>query len=321
MTLLFCNIGWMDHYQGLGAGDIIRGGGAYVKEKGRGDEMCNFTVVGGVVHGYVQPPGQEIDIDRIGANPSDDSISGITVVWTATRPTGGTAVIGWYKNATIFRRYQKIGAGHKTHTRNGISGFWVRARSKDAKLLTVDERTCEIPRQVKGGMGQSNIWYADAPESISVVRRVTRLVNGKRPSKPIRTSRPKTQDQERKVQIEKAAIRACCDHFERLGYLVRSVEKDNVGWDLVARSGKTILQIEVKGLSGPTFAVELTPNEFKAFSKHSDAYRLAVVVSALTRPKLLICRYSSEQQAWVVDGNAGKRLNIQTRESASIRCS
>ncbi len=106
MTPLFCNVGWMERYEGLLSGDEILGGGAYVKEEGRGHEICNFSTDGKWVYGSVRPPGHEIDIERIGAKPSDESISGITVVWTASRPTGGTAVVGWYEAATVFRNYQ-----------------------------------------------------------------------------------------------------------------------------------------------------------------------------------------------------------------------
>lgn len=321
MTLLFCNVGWMERYQGLDSGDAISGGGSYVKEEGRGHEICNFVDVNGVVYGYVQPPGQQIDIARIGANPNEEFISGITVVWTATRPTGGTAVVGWYKNATVFREYQKHQTFPNLHRKNGVDGYWIRADSTDAKILAVDERTCEIPRQVKGGMGQSNIWYADSPESAQTVKRVNDLLKGKRAITPAKQSVSRQQDQERKAQIEKAAIRASCSHFESLGYSIKSVEKDNVGWDLVATSGKTTLNIEVKGLSGDNFAIELTPNEYKAFVAESESYRLAVVVSALNKPALYVCRYSREQMAWVVEGHGNRHLDVQAKESAVIRCS
>ncbi|WP_337170200.1 DUF3883 domain-containing protein [Gemmatimonas aurantiaca] len=320
MTLLFCNLGWMERYQGLEFGDTIEGGGTYVEKQGRGHEICNFSEVNGTFYGYVQPSGQQIDINRLGAKPEDESISGITVVWTATRPTGGTAVVGWYKDATVFRSYQKFSIRSKSHDRNGIDGFWIKAPSNKARLFAVDERTCEIPRQTKGGMGRANIWYADQPQSVPTRRRVNSLLKGKQTTTSTKLSASRKQDQERKAQIEKAAIRACCDHFETLGYSVESVEKDNLGWDLEARSGKTCLRIEVKGLSGSTFSVELTPNEYRTFAEESNSYRLVVVVAALEHPELFVCRYSPELTAWIVEGRRGRSLEIQTKQSASIRC-
>lgn len=321
MKLLFFNIGWMERFQGLQAGDAIVGGGSYVKDEGRGNEICNFAEVNGALYGYVQPPGWQIDIDRLGAQPGDEEISGVTVAWTATRPTGGTAVIGWYRNATVYRSYQKFARPSKLHRKNGVDGYWVRATVANGNLLSVDERTCEIPRQVKGGMGQSNVWYADSPQSAAVVARVQALVGGKRVKSPPPKTAAGKQDQQRKAKIERAAIRVCCEHFENLGYLVKSVEKDNLGWDLEATSGKTMLRVEVKGLSGPAFSIELTPNEYRAFSEQSEAYRLAVVTAALGNPILSVCRYSAEQKSWVVEGQMARSLEVQTKQSASVRCS
>jgi len=320
MEVIFCNVGWMEHYQGLKHGDQIVGGGSYVKEEGRGHEICNFAPSKNILYGYVQPPGAQIDIERIGASADDESVHGVTVIWTATRPTGGTAVVGWFKNATIFREYQRFTKSPAIQQQNGIDGYWIKAPLDQANLLPVDERTLEIPRQVKGGMGQANIWYADKPESASIVKRVLDLVDGKRTRPVITRGRKGKQDQERKAEIEKSAIRLCCEHFEGLGYSVESVEKDNVGWDLEATSGKTLLRIEVKGLSGGVFSVELTPNEYRAFGEKSDAYRLAVVTNALESPELFICRYSKERKMWVVDDKANKSLQIETRQSASIKC-
>ena len=226
MAVVFCNVGWMEHYQGLKHGDQIIGGGSYVNEEGRGNEICNFSPRRNFLYGYVQPPGAQIDIDRIGASPGDDSVSRVTVVWTATRPTGGTVVVGWYKDATVFREYQKFTSAPAIQRQNGIDGYWIKAPLNKSKLLPVDERTLEIPRQVKGGMGQANVWYADNPESAFIVKRVLDLVGGKRVKPVAIKSRKGNQDQVRKAKIETSAISLCCKHFEKLGYSVRSVEKD-----------------------------------------------------------------------------------------------
>lgn len=321
MKLLFFNVGWMERYQGLQVGDVIVGGGSYVNDEGRGNEVCNFVEVRGAYYGYVQPPGLQIDIDRLGAHPDDEEISGVTVVWTANRPTGGTAVIGWYRNATVFRSYQKFVRPSKLHRENGVDGYWVRTDVSNGNLLSVDERTCEIPRQVKGGMGQSNVWYADSPQSAAIVSRVQVIVGGKHVKIPLPKTSSAKQDQDRKAKIEHAAIKICREHFENMGYLVTSVEKDNLGWDLEAASGKTVLRIEVKGLSGSAFFIELTPNEYVVFSEQSVAYRLAVVTAALENPTLSVCRYSTEQRRWVVEGQMARSLEVQTKQSASVRCS
>lgn len=320
MPILFCNVGWMERYQGLRSGDQISGGGAYVKKEGRGHEVCNFSPDDDTLYGYVQAPGEQINLDRLGAGSGDDSISGTTVVWTATRPGGGTTIVGWYRDATVFRDYQKFKKVPRAQSQNEIDGYRIKASVAGATLLPVDARVFEIPRQVKGGMGQSNIWYADSPESAPLVKKVRALIEGGKAPRADRPKLGKAQDQERKAKIEKAAIRACCNYFEGLGYDVVSVEKDNLGWDLVAKAGKSSLRIEVKGLSGTTFSIELTPNEYLAFIQQANDYRLAVVIDALENPKLSICRHSEEQDCWVVEGDEDRVLDVKVKQSASITC-
>jgi len=107
-------------------------------------------------------------------------------------------------------------------------------------------------------------------------------------------------------------------YFEGIGYTVESVEKDNVGWDLEATLGKKKLLIEVKGLSGSGLSVELTPNEYNAFSEENESYRLCVVYTALSEPTLLVCRFSKESGSWIIEGNQKSIINIKPKQSASI---
>lgn len=319
MPVLFCNVGWMEQYQGLG-GDTITGGGAHVAQHGRGHEMCNFYNHKQTHFGYVQPPGTQIDIERLGASSDQDELNGVTVFWTATRPTGGTTIVGWYENATVYREYQYHSSTPPQQKKNDIDGYWVKAATSSSVLLPIDARTFEIPRQVKGGMGQSNVWYADTPESKKLVQNALKLMSGAK-LKPRKSGVPRNNDPLKKAAVEKAAIQTCCKHFVALGYHVESVEKENLGWDLEAINGKTKLRIEVKGLSGIVFSIELTPNEYKAFDLHRPDYRLAVVTNALESPQLYVCRHSSETDAWQVEGSTKMQLKITVRQSAAITCS
>lgn len=320
MTLLFCNIGWMEHYKGLSDSDQIQGGGSYVEEEGRGHEVCNFSEYKGRVYGYVEPVGKpenkQIKLERLGANINDEVLEKITVVWTATRPSGGTVIIGWYKDAKIYRNYKDFKKIPPMHNENSIDGYRIKAPSKTAHLLPLDERTFEIPRQTKGSIGTSNVWYADAPEAKEILKNIKKLIKGKYKNKK---KRSKKTDPEKNAKVEKIAIRTTIKYFERLGYSVDSVEKDNVGWDLEAYFKKSKLKIEVKGLSGKDVNVELTSNEYKAFSKNGENYRLCIVNSALTNPRLLICRYSSEIKSWLVEGENEAEIKITPKESASIK--
>jgi hypothetical protein len=310
----------MEQYQGIRSGDQISGGFAYIRENGMGLEVCNFSQDKGSLYGNLQIRGDHINLQRIGANNDDDFIEGTTIVWTANRPSGGTVIVGWYKNATVYRNRQQFKKAPVAQLKNDVDGYWIKAPFDNATLLPVDARTFEIPRQVKGSMGRSAIWYADSPESVPLVNRVRALIKNKHMPKSSGPKHSKTQDQEKKVAVEKAAIRSCCAYFENLGYEVVSVEKDNVGWDLVATTGKTSLRIEVKGLSGAMFSIELTPNEYNAFTEQAIDYRLAVVVNALEVPSLSICRYSNEQGAWIIEDEEGRALEVKVKQSASISC-
>ena len=68
------------------------------------------------------------------------------------------------------------------------------------------------------------------------------------------------------------------------------------------------------------FSIELTPNEYKAFTDQAIDYRLAVVVNALETPSLSVCRYSNEQGAWIIEDQEGRALEVQVKQSASISC-
>ena len=61
------------------------------------------------------------------------------------------------------------------------------------------------------------------------------------------------------------------------------MEADNKGWDLEVTRGAVKLLVEVKGCSGDSRQVELTPNEYAAMGhrRYREIYRLAVVTRAL----------------------------------------
>lgn len=175
MPILFCNVGWMKYYNGID-GDSLERGGQY-NQHSTGSEVCNFSNDTGNLYGFVQPTGQKIMIERLGAGKKDDSVSGVTVVWTASPEEGGTAVVGWYKDATIFREAQKIAKPSAIQKKNGVSTFRIKAPAEKAVLLPIEHRKPMIRRAVKGGIGQSNVWFADKKESQEIVSRVISLIN------------------------------------------------------------------------------------------------------------------------------------------------
>src|SRR5437773_2041564 len=105
----------MREYDGL-KDDNISGGGKFVKRKGYGHEMFNFRPYQGRMYGYVDPVHRKghpstIHIERLDPTASD-KVDGILVIWTARRDDkGGTFIVGWYKNATVFRHKQAAPSG------------------------------------------------------------------------------------------------------------------------------------------------------------------------------------------------------------------
>lgn len=325
--IVFFNTGWMDFYQGK-SNDKITGGGKHVDNEGWGGEMYNFKNYQGRVYGYVQPKidrqygnPSTIKIEKLGANESDDKITGVTVVWTARDPeNGGTYIVGWYLNATVYRYEQMPPKNASRKYKNIELSFYATAKASDARLLSVDERVINIRRQEKNWMGQSNVWYADNnPEFVRLVSDY--IFKGKIPIKPTKPKKlkgsPRQTDPLKRIEVEKSAIKFVTKHYEKLGYEINSVEKDNVGWDLTATSDRTKLKLEVKGLSGNTVTTELTPNEFKNLKADKKFYRLCLVTEALSKkPKLKVFAYSRDTKAWTSED--GTILSFEEVVSARI---
>ena len=128
------------------------------------------------LYGFVQTKSG-IDVERIGAPKNADAIDNVLVVWVARYPEGGTFIVGWYKHATVYRKLQPPPPGSdRVHNVEQI-GYIVKAKSADCTLLPVDRRVLRVPRRRSGGMGQSNIWYADQPKNAQFKQTVLRFID------------------------------------------------------------------------------------------------------------------------------------------------
>jgi hypothetical protein len=326
--MVFLRLGWMDRYQGISHGDAISGGGAYVAEKGYGHEIFNFAKFRGRFYGYAQPPRgghnqpglAKIRVEKLGALPSDNAASGVLAIWVATSPEGGAYIVGWYRNATIYRDWQPPPEGSMRDHAGQSFGYYVTARVEDSVLLPPDERVFPIPQGARGAMGQSNIWYADVPEYHRDLRlEVLEYIETRKPT-PANNDHadapPHELDPFLRQRVECAAIQIVFDHYTGLGYSVNSVESDNVGWDLTAILRKRELKLEVKGLSGSEVVVQLTPNEYDIMRQHRDTHRLCVVTQALAEPKLEIFAFSVESQRW--ESHEGRALKAKEIIAAMV---
>jgi hypothetical protein len=324
--IIFFNVGWMEFYEGL-RNDTIKGGGKYVSEQGWGHELYNFKVHRNRVHGYVQPKidrknknPSTIKLEKLGAEIEDEYIDGVTVIWTARHPYNHeTNIVGWYKNARVYR-YEQLSSGIPGHVyKNNQIGYYATASADDVILLSKDARLFVVPRGKKHFMGQSNVWFAlDNPNFVAEVKDYISKDGVFSARKGGRKSRgaPKQIDPLKRVEVEKKAVECVTSYYERLGYQISSVEKDNMGWDLNAVRGKSKLKLEVKGLSGSDVLVQLTPNEYKELKADLVYYRICVVSNALVLPKLHLFSYSEENRCWISESK--QPLHFQELLSATV---
>ena len=168
VKILFCNIGWMRDYKGI-QGDSIASGSAYIREHGTGFEVCNFLEIEGQVYGYVRTKndidlnnGAPIVLERITAREKEgESVSGVTVVWTAPRKNFGIVIVGWYNNATVYRKPKDIESPTELQEYNKISYCKIEASASDTRLLQPEERIFYInSNREKNFIGMSSIRYA-----------------------------------------------------------------------------------------------------------------------------------------------------------------
>ena len=187
MAYLFCNIGWMKYYRGR-PDDDISGNSKHVREEGWGYEACNFAEHEGIVYGFVQRRWKsdfesviDIKLERIvngRAQSIDGKIENVLVIWTAPRPDVGSVVVGWYRNATVFREYQEFDPVPPLHKKNGLDGYRILTKSGNEELLPTHERNILVPRG-RGGMGQDNVWYGEYPPGRELASKVAALAGVK----------------------------------------------------------------------------------------------------------------------------------------------
>ena len=312
--MVLFNIGWMKFYEGQNRSDRIVNGGKYVDIHETGGEVNNFLPKGNYLYGYVRPPrGNKINIEKLGAEAGAQHVDNVTVVFTATPPKGKRVVVGWYRDARVWRHMQ----------RSNRRSYFARAKKNNCTLLEVDERALHVPRahRLKGtfGFGRSQIRYVhDNDKKDDIVRLLCRFLDN--PSitldPPESKGVKRKSDPARRYQVEKAAIDYVIKHYK--GYRCKSVERENKGWDLEFKHGSVQLLVEVKGCSGHDVKVELTPNEYTAMRRQNPHYRLAIVTNALDNPHLSIVSFNGSDGTW--RDKTGRKFRLKEMTGARVDC-
>ena len=161
--MIFCNVAWLPHYRGESTNPMqfFPGLLEHGEKQEEGWERWNFkTERDGNVYGYAPTNYREINLERIGG--SGDYLTGVDVVFASNTLNQGDLIVGWYSNATVYRRLQSILRGIDEDEK----GYNFCASPENVVCIPVDRRTYQVPRAQKGvtgWMGQHAIWYADSP--------------------------------------------------------------------------------------------------------------------------------------------------------------
>lgn len=181
--ILICRVSWMRTYRKLNEKGIS--GHRYVQEGYAPHESLNFKPYKNLYYGYVPCGGDQegnhgrLNINRLGASPSDKKISGITVVFCATHPdTRKLLVVGYYADATVYRTPIE-------HPK--LEDRIVRFTTDNAHLIIEGERNFEIPKAPQG-VGQKDIWYGlEAGQRPDVKKQLISYINNEGYAPPAAT--------------------------------------------------------------------------------------------------------------------------------------
>ena len=183
--VLFCNIAYMKYYDNRFL-DIPVNGGAYVSEYNDAFEKCNFQECSdgyyrgfvetkhhkGYEHGNLTNTFNQIHIERIDSTyKKKDVIDNVLVVFCAKPKDGKTVIVGWYKNANVYR--------YRPTYEERI--YNLEAKISDCTLLSEENRTFVIPRAngENFGFGQSNVLFTDVDKANDLVCKVLSYINSK----------------------------------------------------------------------------------------------------------------------------------------------
>ena len=173
MKIIFCNIVSMKKYQGITDDDIPKYCGEYISEEASGADIFNFSEYNGKCYGYVMNEGDLILPDHLakdfaGEHGQQDTTPGVLVVWCAFKDKNTARIVGWYKNAVLYRHEQYRPSF--TNPEYELDYFF-EADAKDCLLLPVNQRTYKLERASKAGkgrgFGRTDIWFADSPYAVN----------------------------------------------------------------------------------------------------------------------------------------------------------
>lgn len=192
MRILFCQIADMDYYKGSCDADIPKRCGPFVEENGYGGEEFNFLPVFSgdeeYCFGFFEPKSTNreirntLHIEKIEGCENavkSEYVDDVLVVWCALAYANEMVVVGWYKNAKVFRTLQEITIESSDGTEYQ-QYYNVSAKADDCVLLpaTGIRRRWSVPiAKKKGyGFGRSFVWYPVKENARNYVNELVRNI-------------------------------------------------------------------------------------------------------------------------------------------------
>lgn len=319
--VLFARVGYMNLYRGS-ANEKPIGGGSYTEEH-IGLEACNFLNIGEDVYGYFQPAGYKpdgifngtINLRKIDPtlNNQVDKIDNVLVIFFATNknlgttgngPSSRSVIIGWYKDATVYRNKQtlvkkRIGADIE------LDAYFIKAHKKNMYLLPNDQRIYRLGNSLnkskKGSPGRSNSFFVyDDKYSLKTDEWIDKAISFVKEyggsylqsETDFEVARAEIelagigfqQNQKIKKAIEKYSTEMTIQELEKQGFKVFEYEDGQKicakeSYDLKASKGGLEYFVEVKGTQLDGSAVIFTYNEAELYRENKKRIILSIVHS------------------------------------------
>lgn len=313
MRILFARVGYMKFYQGPIPGDDKPIGGGSYNTNEIGHEVYNFLNINETMYGYFQPHMKSpcvINLERIQDGCVDDKIDDVLVIWFATNPIDkGQVVIGWYKNATVFKAIQ---SPSNLPDRDNFN-YNIKARAEDCVLLPINKRKFPVGHNIdgvkKGNPGQANVFYVldsqgklkDMSDPVNAwIEKAIEYVTSYK-GKKIESREDEIQediknseyssggqgfqsDVEVRLKVEAHAMAICKKHYSSLGYEVEDVSASH-SYDFIIKKDDQIQFIEVKGTQSSGDKIILTKNEVELCRNDDSKMILFLVHSILMNKK------------------------------------
>ena len=175
-AILLCRVSWMQDYRGLE--ERIHSNAAWVRKRDSVARNLQFPAFKGQSIGFVQFRGS-MKIERLDLRRGR-LVSPVTVIWTAPRKGGGVYVVGWYRDATVYRDMWETPNDRRRVTpgaHSRLCSWSITASNKNVHLVEPDDRWFEIPTKF---VSQSlfNYLTPDSVAAITLRKRLLNLVNG-----------------------------------------------------------------------------------------------------------------------------------------------